>query len=413
MSTPQPTHTPSDMDGEMYVKNFLDEFGRLREILNLAKQTEQSPDSSGESPEDETLWGSPPSPSPSPNVSANMTLAFPVPVPSEVLEPAIPEENNTVPQGQPSDVDPSKELTLFETLKQSISAEASITVPQDETSTYNFNTSLDLPVSWDNLVPPIPEGSNALYQDEIAWDIHMEKLLNPNSDVVGPYAGMSNNASQLGGIPEQQAPGPAPVNESSSPVSTESNTMPQSQDPQFEVDAVVNDDLTSVSPELNEASKPKKSRAAAKRKPKRSPKRAAKPPKPLSAHKLQQQLDREGLIERRKQWMADAEAEEAKAAAQRAATQRAAAQRAAAQRTEQVVADFGAQAPFYGVTGLHYGQNPFQTPALSLYPQAVPVYQPPPQIPTQSMDQGLFGQSLPAAQYPFAMPQYQNGYNWF
>ncbi|KAH7220675.1 hypothetical protein BKA60DRAFT_635177 [Fusarium oxysporum] len=304
MSTPPPTLTPSSaIDLEMENEHWWNAFEPLREILDLAKQTEQNPDSSGESPEDETLWGSPPSPPPSPNVSVNMTLAFPVPVPSEVLEPAIPEESNLVPQDQ------------------------------------------------------LPMGKE------------------------GQVTGL---ASDIG----------------PSPVITE-GTKPQTPDPQFAFDADVtaNDALKCVTPELNEASRPKKSRAAAKGKPKRSPKRVAKPPKRLSAHKEAQQRDKVALQEA----LQKARERDVREAAEKAAAEMVA-EMAAALRTEQSTSAFMPQAPFHGADGQLYGQNLFQTPAPSLYTQAVPFYQPPPQVPTQSTDHELFGQSLPAAQYSFAAP---------
>ncbi|WKT48553.1 hypothetical protein QSH57_013483 [Fusarium oxysporum f. sp. vasinfectum] len=284
MSTPTPTLTPSSaIDLEMENEHWWNAFEPLREILDLAKQTEQNPDSSGESPEDETLWGSPPSPPPSPQ--------------------SIPEESNLVPQDQ------------------------------------------------------LPMGKEG-------------QVASPASDI-----------------------GPSPV--------VSEGTKPQTLDPQFAFDADVaaNDALKCVTPELNEASRPKKSRAAAKGKPKRSPKRVAKPPKRLSAHKEAQQRDKVALQEA----LQKARERDVREAAEKAAAEMVA-EMAAALRTEQSTSAFMPQAPFHRADGQLYGQNLFQTPAPSLYTQAVPFYQPPPQVPTQSTDHELFGQSLPAAQYSFAAP---------
>ena len=198
---------------------------------------------------------------------------------------------------------------------------------------------------------------------------------------------------------EGQVTGPA-SDIGPSPVVSE-GTKPQTLDPQFAFDADVaaNDALKCVTPELNEASRPKKSRAAAKGKPKRSPKRVAKPPKRLSAHKEAQQRDKVALQEA----LQKARERDVREAAEKAAAEMVA-EMAAALRTEQSTSAFMPQAPFHGADGQLYGQNLFQIPAPSLYTQAVPFYQPSPQVPTQSTDHELFGQSLPAAQYSFAAP---------
>ncbi|KAF4478523.1 hypothetical protein FAGAP_12368 [Fusarium agapanthi] len=111
----------------------------------------------------------------------------------------------------------------------------------------------------------------------------------------------------------------------------------------------------SVIPELIEASRPKQSRAV----PRRVTKRAAKPPKPLSANKLQKEMDKEGMLHlawRRQQIMA-----------------KEAAEMVAAQPV------YGAPGQLYGQnqSGQIYGQNAFQAapgfspPAPGFYPQTL------------------------------------------
>jgi hypothetical protein len=250
--------------------------------------------------------------------------------------------------------------------------------------------------------PPVPEGSIIFPHDQPTVGSFADML--SDSGDWNLFGDTSNNDFQLEGIPEEKVTGPTPTIESS-PVVTESNTEPQSQVSQFDSNLVANDALESVLPELKEASKTKKSRSsstAAKGKPKRSPtKGVGKRSKRLSGHKLAQEQDKEGY------------------------------RRLAQMRAEQYLANHIAQTPPFGGAPVQSGgrnpvqnpvQNPAQNPAQSLYTQDVFLDQTAVQLPNQSLDLELFGQSLPEAQYPLAVPSrnipmpqhpYQYYQNWY
>lgn len=140
----------------------------------------------------------------------------------------------------------------------------------------------------------------------------------------------------------------------------EDNTMPQPQESQFDPAAAANEALKSVSLELEEASKPKQPRAAAKRQPKqaaapkRVSKRAAKPPKLLTPNQLMQQMDQERFRRLWPEWSAKWAADEAAK---------------------------GPPMPVYGVPGQPYGQKPLQAAPGPYHQTAGPLYQQPLSVP--------------------------------
>ncbi|KAG4277312.1 hypothetical protein FPRO04_07609 [Fusarium proliferatum] len=170
----------------------------------------------------------------------------------------------------------------------------------------------------------------------------------------------------------------------------EDNTMPQPQESQFDPAAAANEALKSVSLELEEASKPKQSRATIKRvtTPKRVSKRAAKPPKRLTPNKLMQQMDQEGMAMLR-QRIAAKEAREASEMAALALL----------------------PPPVYGPPGQPYGQNPSQA-APGLYPLALgqysqaagPLYQQPSSVPPAAPPPASHLAPAPAPAFPPAFP---------
>ncbi|KAG4283096.1 hypothetical protein FPRO06_09769 [Fusarium proliferatum] len=182
-----------------------------------------------------------------------------------------------------------------------------------------------------------------------------------------PLSPSSSSSPNVNGNKPLALPAVAPSAAAKTVFPKEDNTMPQPQESQFDPAAAANEALKSVSLELEEASKPKQSRATIKRvtAPKRVSKRAAKPPKRLTPNKLMQQMDQEGMAMLR-QRIAAKEAREASEMAALALL----------------------PPPVYGPPGQPYGQNPSQAapglypPALGQYSQAAgPLYQQPSSVP--------------------------------
>ncbi|SCO52860.1 uncharacterized protein FFMR_11216 [Fusarium fujikuroi] len=197
-------------------------------------------------------------------------------------------------------------------------------------------------------------------EDRELWGTPPSTPLSPSSSASSSPS--SSPSPNVNGNKPLALPAVAPSAAAETVFPKEDNTMPQPQESQFDPAAAANEALNSVSLELEEASKPKQSRAAAKREtaPKRVSKRAAKPPKLLTPNKLMQQMDKESFGLLLPVWSA-------KWAADKAAK---------------------AQAPVYGVPGQPYGQNPSQAapglypPAPGQYSQATgPLYQQTPSLP--------------------------------
>ncbi|KAG4262041.1 hypothetical protein FPRO03_10914 [Fusarium proliferatum] len=213
----------------------------------------------------------------------------------------------------------------------------------------------------------------------------------PPSTPLSPSSSPSSSSSpNVNGNKPLALPAVAPSAAAETVFPKEDNTMPQPQESQFDPAAAANEALKSVSLELEEASKPKQSRATIKRvtAPKRVSKRAAKPPKRLTPNKLMQQMDQEGMAMLR-QRMAAKEARE----------------------TSEMAALALLPPPVYGPPGQPYGQNPSQAapglypPALGQYSQATgPLYQQPSSVPPAAPPPASHLAPAPAPAFPPAFP---------
>ncbi|KAF5701952.1 hypothetical protein FGLOB1_9880 [Fusarium globosum] len=222
----------------------------------------------------------------------------------------------------------------------------------------------------------------------------------PPSTPLSPSSSSSSSPNVNGNKP-LALPAVAPSAAAETVFLGEDNTMPQPQESQFDPAAAANEALKSVSLEIEEASIPKQSRAAAKREPrqsraavkrvtapKRVSKRAAKPPKLLTPNKLMQQMDQEGMAMLR-QRIAAKEAREASEMAALALL----------------------PPPVYGPPGQPYGQNPPQAapglypPAPGQYSQAAGLlYQQPPSVPPAAPPPASHLAPSPAPAFPPAFP---------